>query len=54
MSGKLTVVGTGPGNPEQTTPEALAAGASRAGTISVGSPDAGRTRQVRRSSGRAV
>ena len=25
MSGRLTVVGTGPGNPEQTTPEALAA-----------------------------
>ena len=25
MSGKLTVVGTGPGNPEQTTPEAMAA-----------------------------
>ena len=25
MTGKLTVVGTGPGNPDQTTPEALAA-----------------------------
>lgn len=25
MSGKLTIVGTGPGNPDQTTPEALAA-----------------------------
>ena len=25
MTGRLTVVGTGPGNPDQTTPEALAA-----------------------------